>query len=158
MHSFGLTLGPCEHREWTIPPAEPYLKVIELWMNLPRRDHRQGEEIVDENTIRKKTEELKAGDSTFQMTFYLKDDTLWDTWQEKLLNGDFSFNKGSNCRYLKFITSKESKIRLLAFAPCFFMSEKDSQNTTINLNFHHKWGNRKHSLSCVWKSLSYCKT
>lgn len=76
MHSFGPTLGPCEHREWTIPPAEPYSKVIELWMNLPRRDHRQGEEIVDENTIRKKTEELKAGDSTFQMTFYLKDDTL----------------------------------------------------------------------------------
>lgn len=47
MHSSGPTLGPCEHREQTIPLAEPCSKVIELWMNLPRRNHRLSGEIVD---------------------------------------------------------------------------------------------------------------
>lgn len=38
MHSSGPTPGPCGHGERTVPPAEPSLKVIELWMDLLRRN------------------------------------------------------------------------------------------------------------------------
>lgn len=113
----------------------------------------EGGEIVDAPG-RKPSEEWKAGDSAFKMSFYLNDDTLRSTWQEKLLmqgvqERTFFFCK-DDLKWLQkldidtldycyqmealaliraqaagILNSSQARNKRYAF-PCFFMSEKDS--------------------------------
>lgn len=87
MHSSGLTWSP------TSAESAPFLFWTLLKSNWILDESTEEETLSgrgESGCLRKKTiKEWKAGDSTFWMSFFLKDDALWDAWQDKLSLLDF---------------------------------------------------------------------